>query len=294
MDVYQDKLRHIVSLGEDVWIAEYEFNNIDRATRAGHIVIEHVPQLRTLAASLKADLVVSEFADCSRLFFGGLLSDESVSAAHGAVLDQGGRFFVAHQPPGSTLILTATGVDRGTAPTFEEGLVAHLTKSVESDETAKGVHAGANAPTSATIAVEEPTPDPAADLRAERQPNPAQRLQHFFDSLDPNDWCLEYRFEFHITGEHMATRVLNHPWIADLVQAGRANSAAIEIDGQSFVHIAGRFNHIQLIGIHKWMTEEGVFRRCRPPANAGAEERKIQRSLFGMPVEARPWWKFWA
>ncbi len=294
MGVYQDKLRRIVSLGEDAWVAEYEFNDIDQATRAGHIVSQRVPQLRTLAASLKADLVVTEFADCSRLFFGGLLSDESVSAAHSAVLDQGGRFFVAHQPPDSTLILTPTGVDRGTAPRLGEGLVADLIRSVESGETANGVHVDADAPTSATVAIEKPTPDPAADLRAERQPNPVQRLQHFFDSLEPDDWSLEYRFEFHMTGEDMATRVLTHPWIADVVKAGRANAVAIEIDGQSFVHVAGPFNHVQLIGIHKWMTDEGVFRRCRPPAKAGAEEREIQRSLFGMAVEARPWWKFWA
>ena len=295
MDVYQDKLRHIISLGEEAWTAEYEFDDIDRATRAGQIVIERIPEFRTLAATLKADLVVSEFADCSRLFFGGLLSDESVSAAHMAVLDQGGRFFVAHQPPGNTLILTPTGVDRGTAPTLEEGLVADLIRPVEPGETAKALHADEDAPMSAAIAIDESAPHPEADLRAERRPDPVQRLQHFADNLDPNDWCLEYRFEFHITGEHMATGVLGHPWIADLVQAGRVRSVAIEIDGQSFVHIAGPFTQVQLIGIHKWMTDEGVFRRCRPPAKAGAKEREIQRSLFGIVAAAeRPWWRFWA
>jgi hypothetical protein len=272
VSVYQDKLRQLVTtLGDNAWVAEYEFANIDQATQAGHFVVERIPELRTLAASLEADLVVADFAGGSRLFFGGLLSDETVSAAHRAVLDQGGSFCVAHQPPHSTLILTPSGVDAGTAPTLEEALVASANDSVE------------------------PTPEAAGGLCAEPQPHPVDQLKDFASHIDPNDWVLEYSFEFHVTGERLATDVPKHPWLADLVQAGRVHAVAIEMDGRSSVHVAGPFSHVQLIGIHKWMIAEGAFRRCRPPADAGAEALEIQQSLFGlMPVAVRPWWRFWA
>ncbi|MGQ0587932.1 MAG: hypothetical protein ACT4N8_00190 [Sphingosinicella sp.] len=107
MTSYRGQIEGILSLGPNIWSAEYKFGDQDRAAAAAQIVSAGVPEIVRLAQSKQANMVVGEFDDAYLLFVGGLMSNEAFAVAHTFVTSAGGEFLNGSMPGGKAMLSEA-------------------------------------------------------------------------------------------------------------------------------------------------------------------------------------------
>ena len=108
MTSYRGQVEGILSLGPDIWSAEYKFREHDRAAAVAQIIATGVPEIVRVSQTKHANIVVGEVDDAFLLFVGGLISNEAFAIAHTFATSGGGEFLHGSMPGGKAMLSEAS------------------------------------------------------------------------------------------------------------------------------------------------------------------------------------------